>query len=108
MVNNEIPNHHHRVIKSHVPRTGGLHPGHALLKPLGRMLESAANYPKDNLDHLVYGNPKNFGITYNKTRDRIRYTGFRRTNDDNMVENVVLDAILKLKDYQKLRGQKRF
>ncbi|XP_053601735.1 uncharacterized protein LOC128670245 [Plodia interpunctella] len=104
-----LPKRYHRPagpnVNAHIPRVGGLHPGHTLLKPKGRTLESAANFPKDNTDHLVYGNPMHFGITYNKTRSRIQYSDFRRMNDDDVVENTVLKAILKLKSFQERAGR---
>ncbi|XP_073959149.1 uncharacterized protein [Choristoneura fumiferana] len=81
-----------------VPRDEPTPPGHSLIKPSSDTLESAAKYPhKDVSGSLVYGNLNNLGITYGKTRDRVLYSGFRRSN------NVWEDLLRKIQKAYKPR-----
>ncbi|XP_047507429.1 uncharacterized protein LOC125051262 [Pieris napi] len=78
----------------HLPRAEKILPGHTLLKPSFGMLKSAVKFPQRSVGNNVYGNINNIGIAFGNTNERIRYTGFRKTEN---VMAAIVGAIKNIK-----------
>ncbi|KAJ8735055.1 hypothetical protein PYW08_014305 [Mythimna loreyi] len=76
---------------NHLPEAEPILPGHTLLRPALGMLKSQVKFPHKEMDDGagVYGNLNNLGISYSGTGERVLYTGFRRSNNNNLENEAV-------------------
>nr|XP_034824128.1 uncharacterized protein LOC117981966 [Maniola hyperantus] len=89
-----------------LPEAEPIQPGHTLLRPSRGMLKSSVKFPhKDAGDMAVYGNLKNLGITFGKTRQRLLYTNFRKA--ESILTYLLEKAVRNIRKKKHSAQQKR-